>query len=119
MPPSSLILVGVLTPSVGILGTLLWPILQRRLRLTSLHVLILLIIAASIILCHRVVRTAWCTMGPVRASGDIRSQYISVLYGAFQSYARTLYAEIIPYDEEAWWHGLFCACLYAPVSSVH
>jgi hypothetical protein len=55
---------------------------------------------------HRVVRTAaWCTMGPVSASGDIRSQYISVLYGAFQSYARTLYAEIIPYDEEAQWHG--------------
>ena len=33
------------------------------------------------------------------------SRYISVLYGAFQSYARTLYAEIIPYDEEARWHG--------------
>ena len=23
---------------------------------------------------HRVVRTAWCTMGPVRASGDIRAR---------------------------------------------
>ena len=45
---------GVLTPSVGILGTLLWLILQRRLRLTSLHVLILLIIAASIILLYSV-----------------------------------------------------------------
>ena len=54
MPPSSLILVGVLTPSVGILGTLLWPILQRRLRLTSLHVLLLLTIAASIILLYSV-----------------------------------------------------------------
>ena len=45
---------GVLTPSVGTLGTLLWPILQRRLRLTSLHVLILLTIAASIILLYSV-----------------------------------------------------------------
>src|SRR5260370_40779994 len=49
MPPSSLVLVGVLTPSAGILGALLWPILQRRFSLTSLRVLIILIIAASII----------------------------------------------------------------------
>ncbi|KAF8258866.1 autophagy-related protein 22-like protein, partial [Lactarius quietus] len=33
--------------------------------------------------------------------------YFGALYGAFQSYARALYAEIIPPGEEARWYGLF------------
>jgi len=33
--------------------------------------------------------------------------YFGGLYGAFQSYARALYAEIIPPGEEARWYGLF------------
>src|ERR1700733_6801355 len=41
MPPSSLVLIGILAPSAGILGALLWPVLQRRLGLTSLRVLII------------------------------------------------------------------------------
>src|SRR5258707_11353737 len=49
MPPSSLVLIGVLTPSAGILGALLWPAVQRRLGLTSLRVLVLLVAAASAI----------------------------------------------------------------------
>ncbi|KAF8883023.1 vacuole effluxer Atg22 like-domain-containing protein [Infundibulicybe gibba] len=62
MPPSSLILVGVLTPTSGILGSLVWPVLQRKL-------------------------------------GSV--------YGAFQGYARALYAELLPPGEEARWYGLF------------
>jgi hypothetical protein len=43
------------TPSAGILCAPLWPILQRRLSLTSLRVLIILIIATSVML-HGVIR---------------------------------------------------------------
>ena len=53
MPPSSLVLVGVLTLSASILGALLCPILQRRLSLTSLRVLI---VAASTIPLYGVIR---------------------------------------------------------------
>jgi MFS transporter, UMF1 family len=111
MPPSSLVLVGVLTPSAGILGALLWPILQRRFSLTSLRVLIILIIAASIIPLYGVIglfapRGAhWGLRVP--AEMFVLAVYFGGLYGAFQSYARALYAEIIPPGEEARWYGLF------------
>lgn len=49
MPPSALILIGVLTPTAGILGSLLWPILQRRLGWSNLRILVVLVIMASLI----------------------------------------------------------------------
>ena len=49
MSPSALILVGVLTPTSGILGSLAWPFLQRRFAWTNLQVLVLLVIMASMI----------------------------------------------------------------------
>jgi UMF1 family MFS transporter len=111
MPPSSLVLVGVLTPSAGILGALLWPIVQRRLRLTSLRVLVLLVIAASAIPLYGVIGlfaprgARWGLRVP--AEMFVLAVYFGALYGAFQSYARALYAEIIPPGEEARWYGLF------------
>jgi UMF1 family MFS transporter len=111
MPPSSLVLVGVLTPSAGILGALIWPILQRRLGLTSLRVLILLVFAASIIPLYGVIGlfaprgARWGLRVP--AEMFVLAVYFGGLYGAFQSYARALYAEIIPPGEEARWYGLF------------
>lgn len=102
---------GILTPSAGILGALLWPILQRRLSLTSLRVLIILIIAASIIPLYGAIGL----FAPRGAKWGLRvpsemfvfAVYFGGLYGAFQSYARALYAEIIPSGEEARWYGLF------------
>jgi UMF1 family MFS transporter len=111
MPPSSLVLVGVLTPSAGILGALLWPPLQRRLGLKSLRVLILLVIAASIIPLYGVIGlfaprgARWGLRVP--AEMFVLAVYFGALYGAFQSYARSLYAEIIPRGEEARWYGLY------------
>jgi UMF1 family MFS transporter len=111
MPPSSLVLVGVLTPSAGILGALVWPIVQRRLGLSSLRVLILLVSAASAIPLYGV----FGLFAPRGAKWGLRvpaemyviAVYFGALYGAFQSYARALYAEIIPPGEEARWYGLF------------
>jgi MFS transporter, UMF1 family len=49
MQPSALILVGVLTPTSGILGSLVWPVLQRRLGWSNLRVLVVLVLLASAI----------------------------------------------------------------------
>lgn len=49
MSPSSLIIVGVLTPLSGIIGSLLWPIVQRKYQWSSLKILIILVIMASMI----------------------------------------------------------------------
>jgi UMF1 family MFS transporter len=48
MQPSALILVGVLTPTSGILGSLIWPVLQRRYKWSNLKVLIILVTLASL-----------------------------------------------------------------------
>lgn len=117
---------GVLTPSAGILGALLWPILQRRLSLTSLRVLIILIIAASIIPLYGVIGlfaprgARWGLRVP--AEMFVLAVYFGGLYGAFQSYARALYAEIIPPGEEARWYGLFSitdkVCVFPPARQI-
>lgn len=49
MSPSALILIGVLTPSAGILGSLAWPILQRRLGWSNLRIFVVLVVMASLI----------------------------------------------------------------------
>ena len=49
MQPSALVLIGVITPTAGILGSLVWPVLQRRYAWTNLKVLIILVIMASMI----------------------------------------------------------------------
>jgi UMF1 family MFS transporter len=49
MEPTSLILIGVLTPLSGIMGSLLWPMLQRRLGWSNLRIIITLVILASAI----------------------------------------------------------------------
>jgi MFS-type transporter involved in bile tolerance (Atg22 family) len=49
MQPSQLILIGAITPCSGILGSLVWPILQRRYGWTNLKVLIILVIMTSMV----------------------------------------------------------------------
>jgi MFS-type transporter involved in bile tolerance (Atg22 family) len=49
MQPSALILIGVLTPTSGILGSLAWPLLQRRLKWSNLKIIVVLVLMASAI----------------------------------------------------------------------
>lgn len=48
---------------------------------------------------------------------------IGILYGAFQSYARSLFAELIPPRQEAKWYALFSITdklgLYSCVHQIH
>ena len=49
MPASSLILIGVVVPTFGIIGSLAWPRLQRRLGLGNLRVVMILVVLASLV----------------------------------------------------------------------
>ncbi|KAI0314009.1 autophagy-related protein 22-like protein, partial [Amylostereum chailletii] len=108
----TLILIGVLTPAAGIIGALVWPFVQRALKLSNLQVLVSLVTLASLVPVYgclgllRVVRDqGW---GLVSAGEMIGlAVYFGAVYGAFQSYARALYAELIPPREAARWYALF------------
>lgn len=49
MPSSSLVLIGAITPACGILGSLVFPALQRRFGWSNLYVLVLLVLLVSCI----------------------------------------------------------------------
>jgi len=48
MPASSLVLIGVIVPTFGIIGSLAWPHLQRRLGFGNLRMVMILVILASL-----------------------------------------------------------------------
>lgn len=49
LPPESLIIVGLLTPSAGIAGSLLWPRLQHTLQASNKNILVTLVLLASLV----------------------------------------------------------------------
>jgi len=90
--------------------------LQRRFGWSNLRVIITLVILASVI-------PAYGCLGflPVFHGKDglrfgglttreemfVLALYFGSIYGAFQSFARAFYAELLPPGEEARWYGLF------------
>jgi UMF1 family MFS transporter len=114
MPASSLILIGVLAPTSGILGSLVWPRIQRRFSLSNLSILIILVLLASLIplygcLGFLVQKSSSIRFGGLTTPGEMFGLAVifGSVYGAFQGYARAFYAELIPSGEEARWYGLF------------
>lgn len=115
MPPSSLILIGVLAPTFGIIGSLIVPRVQHALKLTNLSVLVLLVIGVSFIPIYGclgfipVFRDGNVKFGGLTTPGEmfVLAAYFGSLYGAFQGYARAFFAELIPAGEEARWFALF------------
>lgn len=129
MSPSALILVGVLTPTSGIVGSLLWPVLQRKFGWSNLNVLVILVLMASAIPvygCLGFIIQGRARFGGLTTQGEmfglavyfgkltpsclIFTRLIPIrgsVYGAFQGYARAFYAELLPLGEEARWYGLF------------
>jgi len=127
MQPSALILIGVLTPTSGILGSLAWPVLQRRLQWSNLKVIVVLVLMASAIPaygCLGFLSVFEGRFGGLTTQGemfvlavffgeiDLRVFLNLVLipcgvgsvYGAFEGYARAFYAELLPPGEEARWY---------------
>ncbi|KAF8742548.1 hypothetical protein AX14_003582 [Amanita brunnescens Koide BX004] len=113
MPPSSLILMGIFTPASGLLGSLLWPILQKRFSWSNLRVLITLVLMISVVPAYGclgfLVKGSTFRFGGLTTPGEMYglALYFGSVYGAFQGYARASYAEFLPPGEEARWYGLF------------
>ncbi|KAF8903540.1 MFS general substrate transporter [Mucidula mucida] len=112
MAPSALVIVGVLSPLSGILGSLVWPMLQRRLLWSNLKIVIVLVILCSLIPaygCMGFVFQGRTKFGGLTSQGEMfgLAVYFGFVYGAFQGYARAFYAELLPPGEEARWYGLF------------
>ncbi|CAK5278101.1 unnamed protein product [Mycena citricolor] len=113
MEPSKLILVGVLTPLSGIAGSLAWPMLQRKLGWSNLRVIITLVMMASAVPVYgclgflSIFRGS--SFGGLTTPNEmfVLALYFGSIYGAFQSFARAFYAELLPPGEEARWYGLF------------
>lgn len=133
LPSSQLIIIGILAPSGGIIGSLLWPRIQKRIRASNQVVLIILVGLTSMVPLYGCVGI-WTKsgFGALRTkeemfvlSGYFGEQYFllslafrlvrdadetlgaGIMYGAFQGYARASYAELIPPGEEARWYALF------------
>ncbi|KAF9267147.1 MFS general substrate transporter [Marasmius fiardii PR-910] len=112
MQPSSLILIGVITPMSGILGSLAWPKMQSYFEWSNQRVIVMLLALASLV-------PAYGCLGFLSIFhdhfGGLTSQnemfglavYFGFMYGAFQGYARAFYAELIPPGEEARWYALY------------
>lgn len=113
MPPSHLILIGVIVPTTGILGALMAPRIQKRLVYCnglngSLNMFKLLIAASCLIPGY--VSVALIFGVPVLTTEIemfIMAAVFGLFYGAFQSYARSVYAELIPPGQEAKWYALY------------
>lgn len=130
MPPSALILIGVITPTSGILGSLVWPVIQKRFRWSNIRILVTLVIMASMIPAYgclgflsvfqKGVKFGGLTTPAemyifavyfvslpasvkLRILGFTMTSIEGSVYGAFQGYARAFYSELIPPGEVARW----------------
>ncbi|KAL0578653.1 hypothetical protein V5O48_003353 [Marasmius crinis-equi] len=114
MEASALIMIGIITPLAGILGSLVWPKLQRRFEWSNLRILVILLVLASLVPAYgclgflRVFQES-SHFGGLTTQGEMfgLAVYFGFMYGAFQGYARASYAELIPPGEEARWYALF------------
>ncbi|KAK2464948.1 hypothetical protein APHAL10511_003024 [Amanita phalloides] len=113
MSPSSLIIIGIFTPTSGILGSLLWPSLQNRFGWSNMRILTTLVLLASVVPAYGclgfIVKGTKFRFGGLTTPGEMfgLAVYFGSVYGAFQGYARASYAELLPPGEEARWYALF------------
>ena len=97
----------------GIAGSLLWPRLQRVLHFSNQGILVTLILLASLVPLYGCLGFLPFFKGkPIGGLVTAHELYVLAvyfgsLYGAFQAYARAVFAELIPVGEEARWYGLF------------
>lgn len=136
MPATSLVLIGAITPLSGIIGSLAWPRLQRKLGWSNLRALVALVLVAAVIPLYGCLGfLPWlkgAKFGGLTTKGEMwalavyfgtftrvwfldessmlttpKRGFQGSVYGAFQSYARSVFAELIPPGEEARWYGLY------------
>ncbi|GAA5833672.1 hypothetical protein JCM9279_001593 [Rhodotorula babjevae] len=101
LPTSSLIYVAILTPLSGLVGALACPLLQSHLHLSTHRLLIVIVILSLAVPIWGVV-----------ALHSARQMYLlavvfGLLFGAFQAFARALYAQLIPPARASAFYALY------------
>lgn len=91
MQPSGLILVGVLAPTFGIIGSLVWPVVQRRLKWSNLKVLVVLVVMASLMPAYGCLGFIPALRGEGRFGGLTTSEELFVLAAYFGGQYSTLF----------------------------
>ncbi|KPV74878.1 uncharacterized protein RHOBADRAFT_53809 [Rhodotorula graminis WP1] len=92
---SSLIYVAILTPLSGLIGALVCPFLQSHTALAHLHLSTHRILVALVVLSLGVPLYGLVALRTARQM-YLLAVVFGFLFGAFQSFARALYAQIIP-----------------------
>ncbi|KAI5451063.1 Autophagy protein 22 [Naganishia albida] len=108
MPPSRVILVGLLMQLTAVASASMTPVIQRRYRLDGIQS-ILVCVVMGLMMC------AWGMIGLVnpwfglRSSGEmyICAIWFGLLYGPFDSLARSVLVDFIPPGQEARFFSLF------------
>lgn len=107
MPEAEIALAALVTPFAAFAGTHIWLKLQREFKLTTRDTVLLLSSLYCLI-------PAYALMGFVAPIGLnqtwevwVVSVYNGLLLGAVQSYARVMFAELLPPGKEAQFFGLY------------
>lgn len=123
MSADALILVGLLVNASGIAGALIWPRIQRLFQWSNKKIVIILVMLCSLIpfygclgflpvfrpVSNADVGVTAAHFGGLTTQGEMfaLAVFFGIVYGAFQAYARALYAELIPPTEAARWYALY------------
>jgi UMF1 family MFS transporter len=114
MPSSQVLLLGLVVPFCMAFSALLWPLFARRFQVNNLRMLLMLsclALAIPIYACIGFVPTIRqrAGIGSLRNPVEIflLAGYFGSLYGSFQSYARSVFADLVPRKQEARFFGLY------------
>ncbi|KAA1074338.1 Autophagy protein 22 [Puccinia graminis f. sp. tritici] len=113
MTSSHLILIGVIVPTTGIIGALIAPRIQQKLQycsgLNGSLKMFKLLIGFSCLVPGYVSITLVFGIPVLTTEAEmfVLAGVFGLFYGAFQSYARSVYSELIPPGHEAKWYALY------------
>jgi len=114
MKSSKLIVIGILTPSMGIMGALIFSAVQKHIRYfnsgadSSLKILKLVVIPTSAIPLYVSTSVLFGTKAlTMERDMYLVAGFFGMFYGGFQSYSRAVYTQLLPPGQEARWNSLF------------
>ncbi|GMK55852.1 hypothetical protein CspeluHIS016_0209080 [Cutaneotrichosporon spelunceum] len=108
MSPAKVIIIGLIMQLVAVGSSIYAPRLQRRLGLGNLRLLIYIVLAAQVLPLYACAGLV-IRVGGLRTEAEmyVAAAWFGLLYGPFNSYARAVYAEMIPPGHESTFFSLF------------
>ncbi|CAK9781701.1 MFS general substrate transporter [Cutaneotrichosporon oleaginosum] len=108
MSPAKVIIIGLVMQLVAVGSSIYAPRLQRKLGLSNLRLLVYIVIGAQALPLYACAGLI-IPVGGLRTEAEmyVAAAWFGFLYGPFNSYARAVYAEIIPPGHESTFFSLF------------